>query len=125
MATVSKPQWGAGRRFKRRAHPCSLIRVHVGVDQCCRAFDVESSAPLPNMSTRNVPLGRWRKCLGKGRRRAHRLRGVRIHVGVGQRCRAPDVESPAILPIMNTRNVPAGQWKVSRFEIEAGPCKFK
>ena len=47
--------------FERRADIGSLIAVHVGVDQRCRAFDVESSAPLPNMSTRNVPLGRWMK----------------------------------------------------------------
>eukprot|EP00964_Phaeocystis_antarctica_P046108 scaffold26587_cov65-Phaeocystis_antarctica.AAC.1 len=53
--------------------------------------------------------GRWRKCLGKRRRRAHISRIVRIHVGVGQRCRARDGESPA-LPTMSTRNVPAGRW---------------
>ena len=44
-------------------------------------------------------------------RLAHIYRGVRIHVGVGQRCRASrDVESTA-LPAEKTsaRNVPAGQ----------------
>eukprot|EP00964_Phaeocystis_antarctica_P002395 scaffold1237_cov67-Phaeocystis_antarctica.AAC.2 len=45
--------------------------------------------------------------MGKGRRRAHMSRFVRIHVGVGQRCRALDVESPAILQTTSTRNVPA------------------
>ena len=40
--------------------------------------------------------GRWRKHLGKGRRRAHKTRFVRIHVGVGQRCRALDVESSGL-----------------------------
>ena len=34
--------------------------------------------------------------LGKGRRRAHISRFVRIHVGVGQRCRAIDGDSPAL-----------------------------
>eukprot|EP00964_Phaeocystis_antarctica_P107180 scaffold71942_cov69-Phaeocystis_antarctica.AAC.2 len=64
-ATVSTP---AGRWmkvqgiFKRRAHLASLILVHVRVGQRCRARDVESSAVLPTMSTRNVPAGRWRKC---------------------------------------------------------------
>ena len=41
-------------------------------------------------------MGRWRKCLGKGRRPAYITRFVRIHVGVGQRGRAQDVESPAL-----------------------------
>ena len=35
---------------------------------------------------------------------------VLVHVGVGQRSRARDVEPPAILPTMSTRNVPAGRW---------------
>ena len=107
-----------------RAHRGSLIIVYVGVDQCCRARDEESPA-LPTMSTRNVPAGRWRKVqgkfkrkthvalprhtansehtigalvkgLGKGRRRAHRGSLIRVDVGVGQRRRAKDVESPAL-----------------------------
>ena len=41
--------------FERRADIGSLIVVHVGVGQRCRALDVESPAPLPTMSTRNVP----------------------------------------------------------------------
>ena len=46
-------------QFIRRAHPASLIRVNVGVDQRCRAFDVKPSAILPPMSTRNAPAGQW------------------------------------------------------------------
>eukprot|EP00964_Phaeocystis_antarctica_P063008 scaffold37784_cov83-Phaeocystis_antarctica.AAC.2 len=46
--------------------------------------------------TSGRPAGRWRNCLGKGRRRAHIIRFVRIHVGVGQRCRAIDHYSPAL-----------------------------
>eukprot|EP00964_Phaeocystis_antarctica_P044200 scaffold25400_cov73-Phaeocystis_antarctica.AAC.1 len=49
-------------QFKRQAHQISLISVHVGVGQRCRAIDVESPAILPTMNTRNVPAGRWRKC---------------------------------------------------------------
>ena len=41
----------AQARFKRRAHPISLILVHVGVGQRCRAPDKESPAALPTMST--------------------------------------------------------------------------
>ena len=52
--------------------------------------------PASQHRARNVPLGRWRNCLGKGRRRAHICRFVRIHVGVGQRCRARDVESSTL-----------------------------
>ena len=45
------------RQFNMQTHRFSLILVHVGVGQRCRArvSDVESSAPLPTMSTRNVP----------------------------------------------------------------------
>ena len=46
---------------KRRADIASLISIHVGVGQRCRARDVESPAVLPTMSTRNVPAGRWMK----------------------------------------------------------------
>ena len=34
---------------------------------------------------------------------------ILVHVGVGQRCRAPDEESPAILPTASTSNLPLGQ----------------
>ena len=46
--------------------------------------------------TVSIPVGQWRKCLDKGRRRAHSFRGVRIHVGIGQRCRAKDGDSPTL-----------------------------
>ena len=49
---------------------------------------------------------------GKIKRRAHRGSLIGIHVDVRQRCRAQDVESPA-LPAMSTRNVPAGRWNVT------------
>ena len=57
----------------------------------------------------NVPAGRWVIVQGNFRRRAHIVSFIRVHVGVGQRCRAEDVyiESPAKLPTMSTRNVPA------------------
>ena len=38
--------------------------------------------------------------------RAHPTSLIIVYVGVGQHCRAQDVESPA-LPTMSTRNVPA------------------
>ena len=100
----------AQRRSNRRTHPSSLILVHVGAGQRCRAIpDVESPAPLPTMRTRDVPAGRWTRAQGGFNRRANPISLVLVHVGVGQRCRAPDVESPAILPTMSTRNVPAGR----------------
>eukprot|EP00964_Phaeocystis_antarctica_P084409 scaffold53140_cov64-Phaeocystis_antarctica.AAC.3 len=46
--------------------------------------------------------------------RAHPASPILVNVGVGQRCRAQDVESPAILPTMSTRNVPAGRWRKCR-----------
>ena len=97
-------------QFKRRAHRSSLILVHVGVGQRCRARDAESPAILPTMSTRNVPAGRWMRVQGMFERRVDLVSPIVVHVGVGQRCRAEDVESPAILPTKSARNVPAGRW---------------
>ena len=48
------------------------------------------------LSSRASSMGRWRKCLGKGRRPAYFTRFVRIHVGVGQRGRARYNESSAL-----------------------------
>ena len=58
----------------------------------------------------NVPAGRWVIVQGNFRRRAHIASFISVHVGVGQRCRALDVDSPATLPTMSTRNVSAGRW---------------
>ena len=55
-------------------------------------------------------MGRWMKVQGQFKRRAHLKSFIGVHVGVGRRCRAGDEESPAILPIMSTRNVPARRW---------------
>eukprot|EP00964_Phaeocystis_antarctica_P032546 scaffold18430_cov61-Phaeocystis_antarctica.AAC.2 len=98
--------------FKRRADIGSLILVHVGVGQRCRAraVNVESPARLPTMRTRNVPAGRWTKVQRMFERQADIVSPIIVHVGVGQRCRAIDVESPALLPTTSTRNVPAGRW---------------
>ena len=57
--------------------------------------------------------GRWIKVQGMFERRAHiESNLISVHVGIGQRCRAreADEESPAILPTMSTRNVPAGRY---------------
>ena len=54
-------------------------------------------------------IGRWMNVQRKIKRRAHIASSIGIHVDVCQRCRAHDVESPA-LPAMSTRNVPAGRW---------------
>ena len=94
--------------FKRRAHLVSPIRVHVGVGQRCRALDVESPTNLPTTSTHNVPAGRWIEAQGQFKRRAHLASLILVHVGVGQRCRARDVESPAILPTVSTCDASAG-----------------
>ena len=96
--------------FEGRADIGSPIIVHVGVGQRCRAEDVESPAILPTKSARNVPAGRWMKVQGMFEGRADIGSPIIVHVGVGQRCRAEDVESPAILPTKSARNVPAGRW---------------
>ena len=59
-------------------------------------LDPDTTALRAKSGARNVPSGRWRQCLGKGRRRAHITRYVRVHVGVGQRGRASDVDSSAL-----------------------------
>ena len=109
--------------FKRRTHLVSLIIVHVRAGQRGRVQespDVESPTMLPTTSTRNVPAGRWMKVQGRLRRGAHHASLISVHVGVGQRCRAVGVESPA-LPNMSMRNVPAGRWmKVQgKFKMQA------
>ena len=66
----------------------SPILVHIGVGQCRRALDVESSAILL-------------RCL------------ICVHVRIGQRCNAQDIQSSAIsatLPTVSTRDVPVGRW---------------
>ena len=82
-----------------RAHIASLISVHVGVGQCCRAIDVESPTILPTMNTlSHVTFQRGARMTvhGEFKMRAHIASLISVHVGVGQRCRARDVESPAI-----------------------------
>ena len=59
-----------------QAHRRSLIRVHAGVGQRCRARDVESSAILPPRSTRNVPAGRWMNVQVKFKMQADIISGV-------------------------------------------------
>eukprot|EP00964_Phaeocystis_antarctica_P066068 scaffold39905_cov80-Phaeocystis_antarctica.AAC.2 len=49
LAERQDGQRGDGCKFKRRAHPISLISVHVGVGQRCRAFDNDPPAMLPTM----------------------------------------------------------------------------
>ena len=71
-----------------------------------------------HMSTRNVPVGRWKEGLNKSKRRAHIASLIRIHVSVGQRCRAGDVEPAAILPKKQARNVPAGAMDESPGEVQ-------
>ena len=90
-----------------RAHIVSLILIHVGVGQRCRATDVESPAILPTTSTRNVPAGRWMEAQEQFKRRAHISSLIIVHVGVGQRCRARNGESPA-LPAARARSVSIG-----------------
>ncbi len=93
------------------------------------------------MSIRNVPAGRLIKAQEMFRRRAYqnsliivyvivcqRCRAIDVespalpntliivHVGVGQCCRAIDVESPTILPTMNT---------LSHVTFQLGGSKFK
>eukprot|EP00964_Phaeocystis_antarctica_P063007 scaffold37784_cov83-Phaeocystis_antarctica.AAC.1 len=63
-----------------------------------------------------VSVGRWRKCHRRCSRKAHIVSFILVHVGVGQRCRPPDVESPAILPTMSTRNVTQrGRWTIGYY----------
>ena len=38
-------------QFNVQTHLVSLVLVHVGVGQRCRAHDIESPAPLPSVST--------------------------------------------------------------------------
>ena len=73
-------------------------------------------------ATVSISVGRWRKCLGEGRRPAYICRFVRMHVGVGQRGRALDVESTA-LQAKKKRSSSRGRWKNCQggFKIKHSP----
>eukprot|EP00964_Phaeocystis_antarctica_P023482 scaffold13128_cov76-Phaeocystis_antarctica.AAC.2 len=71
---------------------------------------VRTPPPCEAREQGQPPLGRWMKAQGTFKRQAHQSSLIGVHVGVGQRCRTIDAESPAILPNISTRNVPAGRW---------------
>ena len=50
------------------------------------------------------------ECSKENKKASTHRSSIGIHVGVRQRCRARDVESPARLPVMSTRSVTAGRW---------------
>ena len=79
-----------------RAHIASLIIVHVGVSQRCCARDEESPAPLPTMSTRNVPAGRWN-----------------VTHGFDSRESSP----PATHTHMATVSTPVGRWTMKHYAM--------
>ena len=62
----------------------------------------------------------------KFNRRAHSANLILEQVGVGQRCRAfdVDVESPAKLPTMSTPDVPAGPWMKVQGKIKRRAHRF-
>eukprot|EP00964_Phaeocystis_antarctica_P041003 scaffold23460_cov69-Phaeocystis_antarctica.AAC.3 len=60
--------------------------------------------------------GRWMTFQGQFNVQTHLVSLVLVHVGVGQRRRAPrDVESSAILPTMSKRNLPAPDHRTLRY----------
>ena len=92
-------------KFKGREYIASLIRIHFGVGQRCRAPDGDGESPalLPTISTRKSSSGARDEKLRRGSHRAslisvHVSSLIIVHVGVGQRCRTRDEESPASLP---------------------------
>ena len=112
--------------FKRWGHLASLIGIHVCVRQRCRAQDVESSAlpamstrnvPAgqwnvtcvgsnrckahgglpPYTPTVSITSGAMEEVSQKVQKTSTYLAcSVRIHVGIGQCCRTPDVESSTL-----------------------------
>ena len=97
--------------FKWRAHLVSLISVHVGVGQHCRARDVESPA-LPTMSTRNVPAGRWRKRRRRFKKRTHRRSVVVMDITAFKVSHSVSIDRDATaLPVAKARSVPNGALK--------------
>ena len=124
--------------------PSCLIRVHVGVGQCCRALDVESPA-VAIMSRKSgvvmdiaafkvshsigedidasarpvsiriclirVHVGVGQCCRALDVESPAQICLIRVHVGIGQCCRAGDVESPALQAKNRARDVPSGRWR--------------
>ena len=112
-------------KFKLQAHPLSGVVMDVAAFKVSHSDDIDAAAlraaramsssigpwnvtcmgsirrkthgALPRCTDNSEhTIGAMDECLGKGRRRAHISRGIRIHIGVGQRCRARDVESPTL-----------------------------
>eukprot|EP00964_Phaeocystis_antarctica_P161347 scaffold133318_cov72-Phaeocystis_antarctica.AAC.2 len=98
-------------------------RKSLGKGRSVAVPEVEIPPPCASHRAEHVtfPSGRWMKVHGQFERRAHIFSLISVHVGVGQRCRAPDGESPATLPTTSTRNVPAGRWMQVRrkFKMQA------
>ena len=80
--------------------------VHIGVDQHCAALDVESSTNTSAPVAMDIATFEISHSIGCDMDTSAVIASrVIVHVCVGQRCRAFDVESSAILPTMSTRNV--------------------
>ena len=68
-------------QFEASTHVSSLISIHVGVGQCCRARAVEGDVEPPALP-RNafLLLGRWMQVQGKFKMQAHIISGVVMDV---------------------------------------------
>jgi len=92
-----------------RAHVGRNVFVHLAPIEVGNATRTDVNSSTLQKESKHVKLSSG--ALEEGfRKRAHISSClILVHVGVGQRCCARDEESPAILPTMSTRNVPAGR----------------
>ena len=110
---------GKGRR---QAHVRSRVVMDIAAFKISHSVgkDKDTTALRAKSGARNVPSGRWRKYLGKGRKCAYPRSLIRVHVGVGQCCRAVDVESRALQAKNRKRDIPSGRWRTcqGRFKMQ-------
>ena len=84
-------------KFKMQAHISSGVVMDIAAFKVSHSsrIDIDATAlraPRAGSST----TGRWRRVQGRFNRWAHVVSLILVHGGVGQRCRALDVESPAL-----------------------------
>ena len=109
---VPAGRWKKGLgRFRKQAHSICFVLVHVRVCQCRFASSEDGdTTTLPGkMRTRLFQQGDGKNVEAaldessrRVQRRAHRVSLIGVYVGVGQRCRARDVDATTLPGKTNT-----------------------
>eukprot|EP00964_Phaeocystis_antarctica_P066070 scaffold39905_cov80-Phaeocystis_antarctica.AAC.4 len=97
-----------------QAHNRSGVVMDIAAFKVSHSVDKDTAA-LRAARARSSSTGAMEEMCS---RKAHIVSFILVHVGVGQRCRARDVESPALLPTMSTRHVTQrGRWTMGYYAM--------